>query len=398
MVASIFASQQPGFQTTPLRKLLLLLAGKVSPIFDPYDRSSMYQSSTGGTPVAVSGDPVGLQLDKQYMGELTAAAFIAAQPELRANGAVGIVGVATPATYNTATGAGSVTRVDGSNQSYVALSGLASSGASYLFDIENTGSTYSLIIRAGASTGTAIYTLPVGQRMTVFAPPASGSLTITAQAANPATTTFTVHSFKAVPGYHRLQATGSKRPFYTEAGALRSLLYDGTDDCLVTPAIDYTGGDSVTVCMGLRKLSDAALSMVVESSAALGSNNGTFYLNAPVSASASYGWTTKGTAAASANYTNAGVAAPDTAVLAATGKISTDSTVLRRNGVQVSAGGADQGTGNFGNFAFNYGSRNNGASLPFSGHEYWSLVTPQIDPALTTLAEQIAASKSGVTL
>ena len=48
------------------------------------------------------------------------------------------------------------------------------------------------------------------------------------------------------------------------------------------------------------------------------------------------------------------------------GKISTDTNIVRVNGVQKASVATDQGTGNMGNFAIGLGERI-GGTLPFSG-------------------------------
>lgn len=63
---------------------------------------------------------------------------------------VGLLGTATPATYNTSTGEGQCTRIDGSNLSFVEITGL-SSGAEYLVSIENTGSVLLSIRQNGSA-------------------------------------------------------------------------------------------------------------------------------------------------------------------------------------------------------------------------------------------------------
>jgi hypothetical protein len=114
----------------------------------------------------------------------------------------------------------------------------------------------------------------------------------------------------------------------------------------------------MTVWAGVRKLSDAALAMVGELSANAGTNNGSFFLAAPRTGTADYGWRSTGTilsdATAAASY-----AAPITNVLAAIGNISGDIAALRVNGTQVATSSTDQGFGNYGNYPLFIGQRNN---------------------------------------
>src|SRR6478736_2608227 len=111
--------QQPITGNSGVNALDLAVANNSFAFYDPSDITSIYQVSSGITPVAIDGDPIGLILDKKQMGGKTAAAFIAEQPQNLATGAPALTGSATAATYTTGTGVGSVTRVDASNQSSI---------------------------------------------------------------------------------------------------------------------------------------------------------------------------------------------------------------------------------------------------------------------------------------
>lgn len=186
------------------------------------------------------------------------------------------------------------------------------------------------------------------------------------------------HTPATAPGFHAKQATTTKRPLYKVEGNLRFLLPDTVDDCLVTAAIDLTGTDAVTVCVGLRKLSDAVQGIVAEISDAVSANNGSFRMAAPASATASYLWNSKGTGSSQPIYTNAAVAAPHSGVITGIADISTDSCLLRVNGVQVATAATDQGTGNFGNYALNLLSRANGGSGPANIRFYGFLLASSV--------------------
>jgi hypothetical protein len=163
------------------------------------------------------------------------------------------------------------------------------------------------------------------------------------------------------PTYQRVAAATD----YDTVGFLPYLAFDGVDDSMSTGSIDFTATDKMTVWAGVRKLSDAALAMVGELSANAGTNNGSFFLAAPRTGTADYGWRSTGTilsdATAAASY-----AAPITNVLAAIGNISGDIAALRVNGTQVATSSTDQGFGNYGNYPLFIGQRNN-TSLPFNG-------------------------------
>jgi len=170
------------------------------------------------------------------------------------------------------------------------------------------------------------------------------------------------------------------------------LSFDGTDDSLLTNSVDFTATDKMTVWAGLRKLSDAALSMLVENSTNGETSNGAFLLYAPgpTPATRKYTFTSRGTALAIAHATNAAFTAPVTNVLTGIGDISGDIVTLRINAVQAATDTTDQGTGNYGNYPLYIGRRNN-ATLPFNGNLY-SLI---IRGAQST-DSQISATESWV--
>jgi len=153
----------------------------------------------------------------------------------------------------------------------------------------------------------------------------------------------------------------------TEAGvqSLSYLSFDGVDDFLVTPTIT-PNTDKVQVFAGVRKLSDAARGTIVEHSATIASNNGSFHLTAPNAASATFGFESKGTTLTDAVAT---FAAPTTRVVTGVGDIAGDSTIIRANGTQQEQDTADQGTGNYLAYPI-YIGRRGGTTLPFSGQIY----------------------------
>ena len=184
----------------------------------------------------------------------------------------------------------------------------------------------------------------------------------------------------------------------TESGvaSVYTAYFDGVDDCLVSPSIDFSGTDAMSVFAGFRKTSDAARGMVAELSATTASNNGSFALTAPNAASATIVYESKGTALTD---TSATIAAPADSVIAAVSDISADSNVLRRNGAEAESDTGDQGTGNFGNYPI-YVGRRNASSYPYKG--FLSALCTRgaaTDAALVTSMEKwMAARTPGVTL
>ena len=173
---------------------------------------------------------------------------------------------------------------------------------------------------------------------------------------------------KSGRGNHATQATVASRPLYQVDGTGRPYLsFDGVDDFLVTPTIT-PNIDKVQVFAGVRKLSDAEIGMVCEFSPNVNTNNGTFWLAAPIgNGVANYDFASKGTVGQS--RTRAGFSAPITNVLTGIGDIGGDVSNLRVNGSDIGVTTADQGTGNYLAYPL-YIGRRGGTSLPFNGQLY----------------------------
>lgn len=171
----------------------------------------------------------------------------------------------------------------------------------------------------------------------------------------------------ALPDYQRVVDALT----YDTTGFPLYLSCDGFDDWMATNSIDFSASDKMFVAAGVRKLSDAARGIIVESGINVGGvEDGTFLIDGPglTPASDSFRFVSRGTFAAP---TTAGAAypAPISSVVAGLGDISGDSAVLRVNGVEVASDTTDQGTGNFGNYPL-YLFRRAGTTYPFTGRFY----------------------------
>lgn len=173
------------------------------------------------------------------------------------------------------------------------------------------------------------------------------------------------------PPYQRVNTATD----YDSEGFIHYLKFDGSDDCLQTAAVDFTGVDNVALWVGHTKLSDAAVGMVCELTASTSANAGGFYMAAPASATtANYGWALSGGSSGAVSFVSEATLPASLGRVAAVrydasvaGSLSTQ-IVPRLNG-QVVALGSTSGTntaGNLANAVFNIGRRNN-ASLPFNG-------------------------------
>lgn len=363
---------------------------------DGDDNSVLSQDPVVFTPVTDFGQQIGLLLDKRLWEGRTLAQEIAARMELRANGAIGLVGTAGGATYTTATGAAVVYRgASAGNQSFVQWTGLNSLGL-YRVDIENTGSP-SIVVRSGGASASVSLTVAAGQRVTGFVLPGSGAITI-GSGANNSTASFILHSAKHIPGNHLVQETAASRPVWQEdmLGA-RGFRFDGIDDFFVSrAAIDFSASDKVLVSAGLGKLSDAASGTVAEFSTGATSNNGAFLMRAPNGANPNYLFLSGGSLFTS-SVAPSSYPSPISAVLTGLGDIGGDICRLRVNGTQVAQNTADQGAGNYGNYAVYIGMRA-GASFPFNGFIHQLVVRGGAWPDAAELArlESFEALKSKV--
>lgn len=181
---------------------------------------------------------------------------------------------------------------------------------------------------------------------------------------------------KSGRGNHFVQPTATSRPtLQQDANGLFNLQADGVDDWLYSSsAINFGGSDEVFVVTGLRKTSDLNRAIYLETSANSATTAGTFVITAPTSSSSgNYGFRCRGSVSQSVFADSPLSPAPNTAVLAALGKISTDTTVLRKNGADVATVSANQGLGNFGTHTV-YLFRRGGSLDAFSGNMYGLIV------------------------
>lgn len=173
------------------------------------------------------------------------------------------------------------------------------------------------------------------------------------------------------------------------------LSFDGTDDCLMSNAVDFTGTDKVTVLAGITKLSDASTGVVVETSANAGNSAGAFGLYAPITGGdASFTTRSHGTTAVTS--TASGYASPVSAVITASADIGAPSLTQRINGASASGNTNSQGTGNYGNYPAFIGARNN-ASNRFNGRVYFLAARGAwTEGEALEMAETLAAKKMGI--
>ena len=371
--------------------------------YDPSDFSTLFQDAAGTTPVTAVEQPVGLMLDKSK--------GLVLGPELVTNGdfSNGTTGWSSDLSSLSVS----------SNELAVTNTGsVYGKGTQAITTV--VGKTYKILCTARASTASPIY-LQVKNNITdgtnVFSADASSTTKTVIGGVFVAQSTtqyicltnnnqsggvgyYSSVSLKELPGNYAFQTTSTAyRPtLKQDAGGNYYLLFDGTNDYLVTGPINFTSTDKMTVFAGVRKLSDATNARIIaELSATTESNNGSFSLQGPNAAgAATYLWQSKGTALTDAQATDR--TAPITNILTGLGDIAGDSAILRVNGAQAASSTADQGTGNFGNYPLYIGARG-GSSLYLNGRLYSLIVRgAQSSANLITATERYVARKTGVTL
>ena len=389
---------------------LLFSASEPGAWYDPSDMSTLWQDSAGTTPVTAVEQPVGRLLDKSGRGNHALQATTTKRPvlsrrvnQMPSSSGVGVAPwqiVAGNTSSTSGTGvlpvvtAGAST-LDGEPVNRVILSvagGTTSSDRSGMFlnmsvvgpfsvcikslnatpsttvaaaIVFNTGGTKSIVslsddwvrIDGTTSLGTTVRVQLLGTGGLDYADFLIGkaSVTLATDAHLPYQRVNTATDYDADP---------AKYPAY--------LRFDGVDDALQTGNIDFTSTDKMTVWAGITKMSDAATSILLESSANTNSNPRSFYITAPeLPGTRDLSFRSLGSLA-----TNPvklfGNAAPISRVVAAIGDIGGDIATIRAGGASATSP-QDQGTGNYGNYPLYIGARA-GTSFFFNGRLYSLIV------------------------
>ena len=181
----------------------------------------------------------------------------------------------------------------------------------------------------------------------------------------------------------------------TEAGvaSLSYLSFDGIDDFMITPTIT-PGIDKAQVFAGVRKLSDAASSLLVETSTTSTTTANTIGLLNSTSTGGQNRFNSAGSVRADAFAT---LAAPVTLVYTGLSDVAAPSVDLRINGVSGGASTISQGT--VGNYAAHpiYIGRRAGTSAAFNGNLFSLIVRfgTNLDAGTITNTETWVNSKTG---
>jgi hypothetical protein len=389
----------------------LFLRGEQGAWYDPSDLSTMFQDALGNVPVTGVEQPVRRILDKSGNNHHATASADARRPVLSArvnlllatedwtNAAWAISGVPTTANTGIAPNGTQtadtieinsttilrsvrqdVTLASGTNATFSVWARLPagstatavrlstnnsiawSTGASQRFTLT---SDWQLLSLAGVlHTGSSTCRVTIGNADVDGNPDATVATgTIEIWGADLRVTNDGVN----LPAYQRVTSSTD----YDTAGFPLYLRFDGTDDCLFTGNIDFSATDEVTVCAGVRKLSDAAIARIAELSATTATTDGSFALG--VTTLGRYTVDSRGTTQVGAGEGAGTSPVPITNVLTQTARISAPVCSLRNNGVQTTTITSSQGTGNYGNHPLYIGARAD-ASQRLNGRLYQLVV------------------------
>ena len=196
------------------------------------------------------------------------------------------------------------------------------------------------------------------------------------------------HAFQTVPASRPiLQRNATTGAYY--------LAFDGSDDFLQTGNIDFTATNKVSLFAGVRRLSNASVSIIAEFSTNSGLNTNSFYLVALSNGAPQFNSRGSGN---SATVSSQRFPAPASVVISSIGDISGKVSKIRANGGGYAVNAGDQGAGNYGNYPL-YIGRRGGTALPFNGHIYGLIgIGKLVSDNETTTIEKELAKRTGVTL
>ena len=361
----------------------LFLAGEQGAWYDPSDITTLFQDSAGSIPVTSLGQPVGMMLDKSK--GLVLGPEKSSDPEIN-----------NPARWtfsaSVVISGGKATFISSSSGNSLRQPDVATPGKWHYVEVI-VESISSGSIRYLIATGQTVITLVVGiNRFMQYYTPGNTAYggVFAVGTTNAAITRISV---KEIPGNHAFQETTTKRPPYQQDSFGRYYLaFDGVDDALVTKSIDFTATETMTVFAGVRKLSNSATGMLLETSTESGVNAGTFQIRAPNGAATNYLLGVRG-ALAEATVTISPYSAPISTVLTLSANLLS-SIFIQANGVKTNISNGTGG-GNYGNYPLFIGQRNQ-SSLAFNGNIY-SLIIRGVQSSSTQIAstEKYVNSKTG---
>ena len=403
----------------------LFSAGEAGGLWDFSTLANLYQDSAGTTPCTAVGDPIGKVLDTSGRGNHLTQATSTKRPVLGRMPATGVRNLLTYTEdfsndawtkFGGTTVAQGATAPDGTATAWTVTFPNGSAGSQIWQSLSLPAGTQSLYMRASnphnvtlgaySDGGAGQVLCAVTTNWTRF----SFSNTALSGADRRALWIYSGYAGEIIEVWHPQAELGSTATAYQKVGAaydvtesgvasVYTAYFDGVDDCLVSPSIDFSGTDKMTVFAGARKVDDT-VRLVAELSENFNSNVGSYCVLSGEAGST--GWFSGARGSLGPSYGSIAystIVGPDTAVLSISHDIPGDLSTIRRNGVAGTSGTADKGTGNFGNYPFYVGQRG-AVSLPYKGF-ISALCTrgAATDAALVTSMEKwMAARTPGVTL
>jgi hypothetical protein len=301
----------------------LFAAGEQGVWFEP-SPTTCFTDTAGTTPAQV-GQAVALMLDKSRGLELG--------PELVTNGTFDTDTNWTKGTGWTISGGIASATTTGSVADLTSTAFPVTVGKTYLIEADVVVSAGSVLIRQFNPSVATLFSTSSG-RLSLKVLATTSLIQVSARANTNTIATLDNFSCKELPGNHATQSITSARPILRQAGTGEFYLeFDGIDDSMSTPSIDFTGTDKMSVFAGVRKLSDAVIGVVALTD---GAGREGISLFAPRLTSLNYGFRVR-TSASNIFDANVGTSfpAPRTSVLTGIGD-TTETATLRVDGVQRS--------------------------------------------------------------
>jgi len=372
----------------------------------------LFQDTAGTTPVTTPGQAAAQWMDRSGRGNHDTQATVGSRPiygKHPANGYRNMLASSedfSAAVWQKTPGSITATAVTAPDGTASAATFTATTDTAYLFENVNVGpipQTPSVYVRRRSGTGNIA--LRVGSTDTPITGITGEWTRIAAPQAAPGGNGFVLSlgANSSIDVWHPQLELGSTATPYQRTGAssgvawpappsyditeagqadLHYLHYNGVSSFMVSPTIT-PNIDKAQVFIGVRKLSDAATGMIVESSTTASAGGVSLYVPSSLG-----GYQFISTGSVGVSPSASGYPAPIINVVSALGDISGDNATLRINGTQVAQSTADQGTGNYLAYPL-YTGRRGGTSLPFNGLVYCKIV--RFGANLT--ADQIAATE-----